>query len=284
MAAVPVWVNGLATSLVDVADRGFQYGDGLFETFLVHLGRPVFWQAHLKRLERGCTRLGFPFPAPELLRREAEMACAGQAQGVLKLQLTRGRGGRGYALPAQVEPTRVVSLYPLPARLKEIRQQGVRVCLCRTRLGINPDLAGIKHCNRLEQVLARSEWEDASVYEGLMCDVEGLLVEGTMTNLFWRQAETLLTPKLDRCGVAGIVRAWVIERAFEWGLPVQEVQVGPEALAEAEEVFLTNSVIGVVPVVEVVGRLSGSRCTWPIGSFAIRLQRQWVRCLMEAGG
>ncbi len=282
MATVPVWVNGLATSLVEVADRGFQYGDGLFETFLVHRGIPIFWQAHLERLRRGCMRLGLPFPEPELLRREAEMACAAKAQGALKLQLTRGRGGRGYALPVQVEPTRVFSLHPLPGRLKEIQQQGVRIRLCRTRLGINPALAGIKHCNRLEQVLARREWDDASIYEGLMCDGEGYLVEATMTNVFWRRAQALLTPRLDRCGVAGIVRAWVIERAAEWGIGVQEVRVGPEALAEAEEVFLTNSVIGVVPVVEVVGRLSGSRCVWPIGSFAVRLQAKWVQCLAEA--
>lgn len=284
MAKVPVWVNGLATSLVSVADRGFQYGDGLFETFLVHCGIPVFWQAHLERLQRGCMRLGLPCPAPELLRREAEMACAAQTQAVLKLQLTRGRGGRGYAPPAQVEPTRVFSLHPLPEQLEEIKQQGVRARLCRTRLGINPALAGVKHCNRLEQVLARREWDDASVYEGLMCDVEGFLVEGTMTNLFWCQSETLLTPRLDRCGVAGIVRAWVIERAAEWGLKVEEVRVGLEALAGAEEVFLTNSVIGVVPVVEVAARLSEGQYAWPIGPVTLHLQAQWRQCLQEVAG
>ncbi len=282
MATGPVWVNGRATSLVEVDDRGFQYGDGLFETVLVQRSLPVFWQAHLGRLRRGCMRLGLPFPAPELLRREAEMACADQAQAVLKLQLTRGRGGRGYALPAQVEPTRVFSLHPVLAQLKEIQQQGVQVRMCRTRLGINPALAGIKHCNRLEQVLARREWSDPSVYEGLMCDVEGFLVEGTMTNLFWRQAQTLVTPRVDRCGVAGIVRAWVMEQAAEWGLPVEEVQVGPEALAEAEEVFLTNSVVGVVPVIEAVDLPGKKRVRWPIGTVTVRLQERWQQSLEEA--
>lgn len=274
MAEVPVWVNGLFTSLVEATDRGFQYGDGLFETFLVQHGIPVFWRAHLERLQEGCVRLGLPVLDPDLLRREAEVACVA-SQGVLKLVVTRGVGGRGYTPPAQAEPTRVFSFHPLPADLEEIKQ-GVRVRWCRTRLGINPALAGIKHCNRLEQVLARGEWNDPCVYEGLLCDAEGFLVEGTMTNLFWYRKRTLYTPKLDRCGVAGIARAWVLRRADEWGLAVQEVRARPAALEEAEEVFLTNSVIGLVPVVALAGR------RWPVGCLAVRLQARWQQSVAEA--
>ncbi|MCX8049387.1 MAG: aminodeoxychorismate lyase [Methylohalobius sp.] len=276
MAEASVWVNGRATSHVEVADRGFQYGDGLFETFLVHCGVPVFWQAHLERLKRGCERLGILFPDPDRLRQEAEVICAAREQGVLKLALTRGIGGRGYAPPKEAKPTQVFSFHSLPANLPQI-QRGVKVRACRTHLGINPDLAGIKHLNRLEQVLARREWDDPSIYEGLMCDWEGWLVEGIMTNLFWRRDGILFTPRLDRCGVAGIARAWVLERAAEWGIEMQEVRVGPRALAEAEEVFLTNSVVGIVPVVELV---NGGR--WAVGPLVIRLQDRWQRSLTEA--
>ncbi|WP_022948766.1 aminodeoxychorismate lyase [Methylohalobius crimeensis] len=274
-----VWINGRPHRWVDAADRGFQYGDGLFETFRIHRGVPLFWQRHMDRLRRGCERLDLPFPSSELLRREADTACMGLPEGVLKFQLTRGSGGRGYTPPQETQPTRVWRLHPLPDGLEELRKRGARVRLCHTRLGINPALAGIKHCNRLEQVLARKEWNDPSVYEGLMCDGEGFLVEGTLSNVFWRRSGVLITPRVDRCGVAGVVRAWVLDRARQWNAAVKEVRARPEVLAEAEEVFLTNSVIGVIPVVAGVDR--PVRGSWPVGSFTARLMSDWKRCLVQ---
>lgn len=268
--AGPVWIDGRRGDSVSVCDRGFQYGDGLFETFLIRDQRPCLWEAHLARLRLGCERLGIPLPAPETLWREALAACRGAAAGVLKLQLTRGCGGRGYVPPADARPTRVFSLHPLPTGLEERRRLGVAVRLCRTPLGINPVLAGLKHCNRLEQVLARREWSDPDIYEGLMCDTEGQLVEGVMTNLFWREGERVLTPRLDRCGVAGVVRRWVMDHLQDWGVQVLEVRAHPQALLQAQEVFLTNSVIGIVPVI----RWQDAR-NWPVGETTRRLQMVW---------
>ncbi len=264
-----VWINGRPGRWIDVFDRGFQYGDGLFETFLIRNGTPVLWEAHMARLRRGCERLALPMPDPGLLYDEALRACAGVEAGVLKLQVTRGGGGRGYAPPREVEATRVFSRHALPPALSVWRQDGVRVRLCRTRLGINPALAGIKHCNRLEQVLARLEWNDPAVHEGLMCDGEGFLVEATMSNVFWVRDSVVFTPGVDRCGVAGVVRDWVMHRLQAWGTTVRTVRVKPTVLVQAEEVFLTNSVIGIVPVV------AWEDGRWPVGPVTRRLQEAW---------
>ncbi|HEB77723.1 MAG TPA: aminodeoxychorismate lyase [Methylothermaceae bacterium] len=267
----PVWINGRQERCIDVSDRGFQYGDGLFETFLIKDRTPQLWQQHLARLRRGCERLAIPMPAASMLHEEALVACSGMEAGVLKLQLTRGRGGRGYRVPQPMEPTRVISCHPLPPTLSEHRHNGVAIRLCRTRLGINPALAGIKHCNRLEQILARLEWNDPAVYEGLMCDSEGFLVEATMTNLFWVRDGAILTPCVDRCGVAGVARDWVIDKLRSWGERVQVVREKPEILLQAEEVFLTNSVIGIVPVVSWQPHRH-----WSVGPITRRLQAAWL--------
>ena len=271
METVAVLINGRREQRIEVFDRGFQYGDGLFETLLIDDRQILFWNEHIERLEAGCRRLGIPAPDGSLLYREALELCFGADESVLKIILTRGPGGRGYLSPAPVRPTRVLSLHPLPAQIEKRRQEGVRVCLCRTPLGINPCLAGVKHCNRLEQILARSEWSDPEIYEGLMCDSEGWLVEGTMTNLFWVKEGHLLTPRVDRCGVAGIVRAWVLRTMHAWRIATSEVRMRPSELREAGEVFLTNSVIGIVPVIG----CPSLDCTWPVGDLTRRLQGEW---------
>jgi len=138
----------------------------------------------------------------------------------------------------------VLSLHPLPAGPAGART----VRLCRTRLGINPDLAGLKTLNRLESVMARAEWRDERIWDGLMRDVEGSIVCGTMSNVFLRRGSTLMTPALDRCGVAGIMRRWVLEQAADLHLAVWQGRLPIEAFRDAEEVFMTNAVQGIVPV------------------------------------
>ncbi len=221
-------------------DRGAAYGDGLFETVLVRDGRPRLWDEHLARLARGCHVLGLPLPAEHRLA--APLAEAPPGLAVLKLMLTRGSGGRGYRAPATPEPRLRWQLAPFTPAVARW-QEGVRVRHCALRLGIQPRLAGLKHLNRLENVLARAEWDDDEVAEGLLCDSDGRLVEATAMNLFWRRAGLLETPRLDRCGVAGTLREALIER-----LEVREVDILPEALEAAEAVWLGNSVQGVWPV------------------------------------
>jgi 4-amino-4-deoxychorismate lyase len=266
---VTVLVNGAPTSCVDASDRGFQYGDGVFTTLPVRQGVPMFLPLHLARLERDCGRLSIPFPGRDVLLQDACILCKTRPDGVLKIQITRGIGGRGYRPPEQSVPTRVLGIHPPPDYPPELWTEGVEVRFCRTRLGINPSLAGVKHLNRLEQILARMEWPMGEIREGLMLDMDGRVTEGTMTNLFAARGGVLFTPKLDLCGVVGIMRALVCEGAGELGLAVEETRITPDELYAADELFLTNSVIGVWPVCRLEGRI------FPVGQATRELSR-WL--------
>ena len=152
-----ILVNGVPTEMVPVQDRGFQYGDGLFETLAIREGRPLRWLAHMERLARDCAILGIPAPPEAVLAAEADRLCSEQQRCVLKLTVTRGCGGRGYAPPPEPEPTRVLALHDWPAYPRSFWNEGISAVVCRTRLAHQPQLAGLKHLNRLEQVLARRE-------------------------------------------------------------------------------------------------------------------------------
>lgn len=241
-------INGQPNNLISVLDRGFQYGDGLFETLAVIDGKAALFERHLARLRHGCQRLGISEPDFEKLRSEVQQVISGTAKGVLKIIITRGAGGRGYSPQNASEPTRIIYTSPWPEYPEENQLLGVQACICTTRLSINERLAGIKHLNRLEQVLARGEWNDANIREGVMLDTAGQVVEGTMSNLFLVAGEIIKTPKLDRCGVDGIMRGVVIEQAEKIGLEVQESRLSPEDLKKAKSLFFTNSLIGIWPV------------------------------------
>lgn len=247
-------IDGRPGDALPVADRGLQYGDGLFETIAVFAGRPCLWTAHLARLAEGCARLGIPMPDGELLAREAGRLCQDVERGVLKLLITRGTGGRGYRPPEAARPRRIVSLHPWPAYPPSARNRGVRVRWCDTPLGCNPALAGIKHCNRLEQVMARAEWRDPAIAEGLMCDAGGRVIAGTMSNLFAWRAGRLLTPALDACGVAGVARAQLMAAAAELGIECRVVPLSRDQVSGADALLLSNSLFGVWPVAELDGR------------------------------
>ena len=241
------WVNGRAGTRVDSRDRGFNYGDGLFETMRVRRRGVRFLDCHLERLDEGCRRLGFAGPSRRVLRQELNVVAARRVDGVLKLVVTRGVGERGYRPTGKERATWVVSLQPLakPAEGAVILRSAR---LCRLRLGVNKELAGLKTLNRLECVLARAEWQDPEIWEGLLRDTDGYLVCGTMSNLFLRSGSALMTPKLDRCGVAGVMRRWVLETAGALELRVRETRLRWNDVVKADEVFMTNAVAGVVPL------------------------------------
>lgn len=240
-------VNGVPTDAVSARDRGLQYGDGLFETIAVQRGAALLLDRHLARLQAGAARLGFGPPDTVLLGAEAARLCRGVERGVLKIIVTRGPGARGYRADPAATPTRVLSLSDAPAYPAAHAAEGVDVRLCRTRLASQPALAGLKHLNRLEQVLARAEWGDDRA-EGLMQDESDNIVEGTMTNLFLVRDGALVTPALERCGIEGVMRALVLERAAQLGVRCRIETVAPAQLEQAHEIFLTNSLIGLWPV------------------------------------
>lgn len=263
-------VNGKPGAALPIGDRGLQYGDGLFETIEVSSQRPVFFERHLKRLENGCQRLGIPYPGVDLLTEEAAALCRQAApQAVLKIIVTAGSGGRGYRRPDAPQATRILSLHPHPEYPANLADEGIVARFCATRLGLNPALAGIKHLNRLEQVLARAEWRDPAIQEGLMLDTEGRVIEGTMSNLFYVSSQTLRTPALHQTGIAGVMRGLLIDLAKKHGLAVDEFDVTPERLLAADECFVCNSIIGIWPLKQI------DRTTFQPGPITRKLQ-QWL--------
>ncbi|MGR9100412.1 MAG: aminodeoxychorismate lyase [Gammaproteobacteria bacterium] len=243
-----ILINGVLEHCISADDRGFQYGDGLFETIEVDNGRCIFLERHLKRLRRGCHRLTIPFPEKKLLESEIGYLIRDNQKAVIKIIVTRGSGGRGYRRPEPTAPTRMIRLYPYPVYPEHFFESGIAARFCTTCLGRNPSLAGIKHLNRLEQILARSEWNSDDYQEGIMTDSDDNVIEGTMTNLFMVKKGALLTPRLNRCGVSGIAREIVIQLAKKYGLPVFRATLKPVEIFAADELFLTNSIIGLWPV------------------------------------
>lgn len=248
-----ILINGESKEHIEVSDRGFQYGDGLFETIEVKDGQTVFFERHLERLKSGCERLYIPFPDVQLLSLEAKQLClrSPSASAVLKIIVTRGTGGRGYRQPDVIQPTRILSLHPYPDYPKIYSEQGIVARICITRLGLNPVLAGIKHLNRLEQVMARAEWHDSAIQEGLMLDINDHIIEGTMTNLFYIKNNSLYTPVLAQSGVAGIIRSIIMTISVDHGLSVVEHVFTKDELLSADEVFVCNSIIGIWPIKQI---------------------------------
>lgn len=243
-------INGEFGDSIPVSDRGLHYGDGLFETLSVRDGRPRYWDEHLQRLQTGCQKLHFPAADINQLLADVErlLKTADNPNAIVKILLTRGTGKRSYRPPQPANITRIVALYPMPEYPETFYSEGVQVRICQTRLACNPALAGVKHLNRLEHIIAHTEWEDDQIVEGLMMDSQGLVIEGTMSNVFISKNGTLLTPDLSQCGVQGVMRSQVIKLAGELRIPLSITDINLAELLAADEVFTTNSVQGVWPV------------------------------------
>lgn len=258
-------VDGRARDQVAALDRGLLYGDGLFETIRFVGADAPLWARHMQRLDAGCRRLGLPPSDVAVLLDEARLVIAGASQAVVRITITRGVGARGYASPGTPSATRIVTGYELPASNAGDAVDGVRVRRCALRLAEQPALAGIKHLNRLEQVLARAEWQDAAIAEGLLGDCHGRLICATAANVFAVLDDTPVTPALERCGVAGVARAELLA-----ALPQARVRdVGWDELARASEVFLCSSVRGILPVRAIDAR------PYTIGPLTRAMQQHW---------
>lgn len=249
-----------SVSSLDPCDRGLAYGDGVFETLLVHDGQPVWWDEHWRRMRQGAEALALPLPSEARLRGEAATLLRdAPARCVLKIVCTRGVGGRGYRPPAVAEPSTVLSWHEAPAPVAPVNLRW-----CQTTWAVQPRLAGIKHLNRLEQVLARAEWDDPDIFEGIACDTEDRVVSATSANLFARIGERWLTPRVHRCGVAGIARAWVLGNLAG----AAEADLSAAEISRADALFLCNAVRGILPV-----RRLGLR-EWPDDPAVASLRRK----------
>lgn len=242
-----MFVGDTPVSSIAPDDRGLAYGESLFETMRGHSGEVPWWPAHLARLQQGAERLSMPLPDSTCLH-QAAMELLDGTSAVLKLQLTRGGGVRGYAPNPDASPFWMLSTHPLPQPIDALDV----AIWCETTLARQPRLAGLKHGNRLEQVLAAAEVRAAGVNEGLMLDDAGHVIAATSTNLFAWLDGGWQTPSLDQCGVAGVMRAWLLAQC-----EVHVTTLKAADIERADAVFLCNAVRGILPL-----RQLGTRA-WP---------------------
>ena len=262
-------INGVIGDTICVTDRGLSYGDGVFRTLTMRGAQPVLWRRQYAKLAADCKALRLPCPAAILLERDMAEISTHEPDCVIKIIITRGSGPRGYAIPGTVSAQRIVASAPLPDYPRNYYEVGVQARICDTRLALQPMLAGIKHLNRLEHVLARSEWSDAGIAEGLMLDASNNMICGTMSNLFAVKANELMTPDLAQCGVAGVMRDLTLELARTHGIRADISHLSKSDVLGADELFVLNSVIGVWQIVALEGR------TWRKGLMTARV-RSWL--------
>ena len=270
------WVNGRSAETISILDRGLAYGDGLFETILIQSARPLLLRLHLDRLCVGAECLKIPFDRIQLSDEIAQFVDeaaeesfpSGESRRVLKIILTRGVGGRGYQFSQSLQnPSRILQLFPFPDYPVENSISGIKIRMCHTRASQNSALAGLKHLNRIDNVIARNEWDDSDIREGLMLDAAGSLVEGTMSNVFIVKNGTLFTPSLVHAGVAGVMRDFVLRTADAAGISAHIVAPFPlDMLTNCDELFVCNSIIGIWPVTSFESQ------RWSVGSVTKRLQ------------
>lgn len=241
-------VNGEISTFVKSTNRGLNYADGLFETLSVHNGRPRRWQAHMDRLGAGCERLGLTMPPQSILLREVQTVSAGLSEAVVKIVLTRDGQGRGYMPPQSQNCTRIITAHIFPDGIAEAAREGVEARICDLRLAIQPVLGGMKHLNRLEQVLASAELRETGVAEGILLDREEHVVSAISANIFLVKEDRLLTPRLDLCGVRGVVRAQILSK---FSARCEQRRIMVDLLLEADEIFICNSVRGIIPVTRI---------------------------------
>jgi 4-amino-4-deoxychorismate lyase len=270
-------VNSRIQSNLSVLDRGLAYGDGVFETMHVNRGDITLWQYHYERMAKGLARLHIALPLEKLCEHlQATMTAigdvVGDGAGTLKLMVTRGEGQRGYAPSGHEEPSLVSVFTPLSDIFaqanKRYQENGVEVHCCTEYLPINESLAGIKTLNQLPYVLASYERQGLSAQEGLLFTQDGLLIEATARNIFLVKNNEVFTPRLNQCGVEGIMRRVVMEIITqETTLTIKEIALNKKSLVMADEVFLSNSLSQLWPVTRCENQL------WPCGEITQKIQQ-----------
>lgn len=269
-------LNGEPAPRSVFSDRACHFGDGLFETLAVREGRPCLWQLHWERLCFGCQRLGLPAPPREATEREVLSLCKDHRRGILKIIVSAGAVGTGYAREAKIDVSRWIRITRWPDLHPWSTETPLSANLCQLRLASQPQLAGVKHLNRLEQVLARSELPDR-VDEGIVCDAQGRPIEGISSNLLVRIGDDWVTPPIVDCGVMGTVRRQIIERGRACGIEVTETPLDLAALQDADAVYLTNALLGIRPLARITDR------ELPVQTRGEALERLHASCFTYSG-
>ena len=237
-------INGKEQSNISIFNRNFQYGDGLFETCVVKNNQILFWEKHLSRLDIGCRKLKIKNIEEEIWLKDIKKALSltSKKNCVLKLILSRGNSQRGYSYPDDILPVRVV----IASEMKNVQaKESFSLEYASSGYHSNPNLAGIKHCNRIEQILARSSLKRD---EAIMLDENQNIISVTQGNIYFIFGQSLVTPKLDRCGVIGSRRSLILELAESIELNVEEGNVSMNDAKKADEAFISNSIMGIKSV------------------------------------
>ncbi|WP_413284102.1 aminodeoxychorismate lyase [Vibrio sp. MA40-2] len=264
------WVNGQPASTISLSDRSFQYGDGCFTTILTKQGTLIRWDLHLERMQACLQRLGITQPDWQQVSEWANLAALDEPYAGLKLHISRGSGGRGYSPKGINTPTVTVSHFSYPQHYFNWQKEGIQLGVCKLKLGLMPLLAGHKHNNRLEQVLLKQELEQSGLQDGVVMDINNHVIETTMANLFWIKQGVLYTPSLNSCGVAGIIRKTVLSHAKRLNIATVVDEFYFEHLQSAQEVFMTNSILGVAPVTRI------NNFHFDIGALTRRIQESLI--------
>jgi 4-amino-4-deoxychorismate lyase len=259
-------INGGTDDAISPLDRGLHYGDGVFRTFKVVDCLPVNWPIQYQKLVSDCGAIGIVCPSAELLMADIQMLFDLDETAVAKIMVTRGIGERGYAPPAITAPTRIVMKSPMPVYPASHYEHGVALYVCKTPVAHQPVLAGVKHLNRLENVLARAECRDPAFVDGVMLDMLGNVIECTSSNIFVRKGNRLLTPSLVKAGVAGVTRQRVLDIAHYLQLTTETTDIVLDDVLTADEVVICNSLYGVWQVRSLAAQ------TWPLGKLAAQLR------------
>lgn len=246
-------INGSFNHPISPLDRGFAYGDGVFRTMVVRGGSPECWPQHYQKLVADCAAIKIVCPSAELLISDlqqlfSEAEVAENSIAVVKIIITRGEGERGYSPPAITNPLRVLIKTDAPTYPSRYFNEGVDLHVCKTALAAQPLLAGVKHLNRLENVLARLEWTDPNIADGIMLNSDQHVVECTSANIFIRNGNSLITPSLNQCGIAGVTRQRITDLAHLIGLTVKVESFDLDRLLAADTVLITNSLYGAFQV------------------------------------
>ncbi|QPB83820.1 aminodeoxychorismate lyase [Pseudoalteromonas rubra] len=228
---------------VNSRDRGLNYGDGFFTTVRVCEGKLDRWEGHLQRLKQCASALYFPVLDLNTLSEHCEIAAREINDGVLKVVITRGEGGRGYGLPDEPQLTTLLSSSAYPAHYENWREKGVSLALSDVRLGHQPLLAGLKTLNRLEQVLIKQNAATKQADDVLVMDLQGEVIESSAANILICKDKRWYTPDLSHCGIQGVFLS-----SLQMYNPIETASMDLAFVYAADAVYLCNSLMGLVPV------------------------------------
>jgi aminodeoxychorismate lyase len=237
---------------VSVLDRGYLYGDGLFETLRVYGGRPFLWERHWRRMADGAEFLRMSLPCGEeaLLGSALQLIARNEMpDSVLRIHLSRGIGPRGYSIQGTTGTTLIMTLHPAPVAQSKPLEWSLAVA--SVRLPARDQLARFKTCNKLHQIVARTEAEDRGANDALLLNTDGRVAETTSCNLFWVWNDTVFTPPVESGILPGITRGVMMELCAKLTLPCEEKNIGLDDIKRADGIFLTSSVLEVIEVANV---------------------------------